>query len=132
MEGLSVNKSLKICIMFVYSLRSEEFDSLRSEDMTIIVNIMSEGSSGSDVILTAEELCDPDNEIIFVQHGKNIDQEKVTTELQRYLNNKHGKTITLTQIDGAPVYPVAFGESDLLINKKFDKYMVATTSERKN
>ena len=76
-------------------------------------------------LLTAEELFDPDNEIIFVQHTDEISTSDIEKGLQKFLEGKRSKTIKMCEIDGNPCYPVAFGNGELHVGRKFDKYLVA-------
>ncbi|EAX97762.1 hypothetical protein TVAG_080220 [Trichomonas vaginalis G3] len=75
--------------------------------------------------LTAEELNDPNNEIIFVQHSKDVDIEKIQAELNRMQEHKRGKEVAVTEIPGANCYPLAFDDGTLVLTKKVDHYYVA-------
>ena len=79
----------------------------------------------SEEFLTLEELADPDNEIIFVQHPEELNQKDVEEALNLHLNKKHSKGIRLTSMDESPCYPLGFGDDQMHIIRKFDKYFVA-------
>ena len=74
--------------------------------------------------ITLEELTDPDNEIIFVQHSEDISSEMIAKEL---FNPTTEKELLISQIPSqVPIYPVAFGEDSIHTIKAVDRYCVAT------
>ena len=83
----------------------------------------------SEVYLTLEELADPDNEIIFVQHPEEIDQKDIEEALKLSLSRKHSKGVKLTAMDENPCYPLGFGDNQMHIIRKFDRYFVALPKE---
>lgn len=75
--------------------------------------------------LTEEDLLNPDNKIIFVQHSEEITKENLQKNLEHLFEKKHGKDLSFKEIDNSPCYPVAFGDGKMVVSKKFDKYVVA-------
>lgn len=114
-------------LVFAFSLFTiENFRPQKKKKMTQQTKIVPENE---ETYLTAEELCDPDNEIIFVQHPKEIETSKIEAELRRMEEHKRGKEIALTEVPGAKIYPVGFGNEAILVNKQVDKYYVATAKK---
>ena len=75
--------------------------------------------------LTEEDLLNPDNKIIFVQHSEEITKEKLQENLEHLFEKKHGKDLSFKEIDEPPCYPVAFGDGKIVVTKNFDRYVVA-------
>ena len=89
--------------------------------MTDLVQIV----PSEEVYLTEEDLSNPDNEIIFVQHPEQMATEQVREALEIHLNKKHSKGIKLENMGDSPCYPFGFGDNEMHITRKFDKYYVA-------
>jgi hypothetical protein len=75
--------------------------------------------------LTEEDLLNPDNQIIFVQHSDEIDRERIAQNFERYLEKNRGKDLSFREINDSPCYPVAFGDGKMVVARKFDNYFVA-------
>jgi len=83
----------------------------------------------NDSFLSINELNDPDNEIIFVQHPRDVPTEKVAQCLKKRVHTGTNNGLMFTEISDPKIYPVAFGNGDLVVSKKVDRYFVATHLE---
>ena len=77
-----------------------------------------------DQYITLKELCDEDNEIIFVQHSKEIPADQISKELFQPTSKK---SLLISSIASQiPVYPVAFDDGKIHIARPVDGYYIAT------
>lgn len=79
----------------------------------------------SKTYLTAEELDNDEFEVFFVQHPEEMSVQEIEEAFEKKKGGKRAD-ILLTRIDESPVYPVAFNNDGLYINRKIDDYYVAT------
>ena len=80
--------------------------------------------------VTLEDLLNQDNEIIFIQHADTFTKSEIEEAFYLHVHKKHSKKIKLADMGDSPCYPVGFGNNEMHVIKKFDKYFVAYEKEQ--
>ena len=83
----------------------------------------------SEIFLNENELNDLDNELIFVQHSKDINIEEIEKNVKSHFSNRKHKKNNLIEINNQKFYPIAFGNGELILNRPIDHYFLNLPQE---